>query len=170
MDDECVSEFVSQVKSDFKNSGKQMSECRQSLESWIEFVNPYQRLRRAADQLAKKLDALNIDQISEPSEVLSSSDQLTQQQTGQQWRDAGVRLHKAFGICFGIRAMLPVMAEAFVNLMLYVLSCLDDRVRTNVEQVISSMELGLHETDDRVGVLFADHLVDFRSGPPAESV
>ena len=282
-------EFASLIKADFKNYGKQMSECRQSLESWIEFVNPYQRLRRAVDQLVEELGKLKIDEIEELPEMLSSTDQLTQQEICKQWKDTGTRLHKAFGICFGIRAMLPVMAEAFVNLILYilmrpelkrdarlrenafkqhvdvrvkslhlnckgfkqpvdysnsvcgryhslvnerndllhgnvaieklrfndvyfagnvpvfkeyrsmwnrafeiqresvgldqvldelsivtdfieyVLSCLDDRLRPNVEQVISRLELGLHKMDDRVGVLFAEHLVDFRPGPPAGS-
>jgi len=45
------------------------------------------------------------------------------------------------------------------------MSCLDDRIRPNVEQVISRFELGLHGKDDRVGVLFAEHLVDFQPGP-----
>ena len=52
----------------------------------------------------------------------------------------------------------------------YVMSCLDDRQRPNVEQVISRFELGLHEKDDRVGVLFSEQLVDFRPGPASTPV
>ena len=44
----------------------------------------------------------------------------------------------------------------------YVLSCLSDPMRANVEQVFSKLELGYNVKDDRVGVLFADHFVDFR--------
>ena len=51
----------------------------------------------------------------------------------------------------------------------YVLSCLDDRRRTNVEQVICRFELGLNKKDDRVGVLFPEYMVDFRLGPDSIS-
>ena len=33
--------LITQIKSDFANYGKQMSEVRKALESWTEFVNPY---------------------------------------------------------------------------------------------------------------------------------
>ena len=47
----------------------------------------------------------------------------------------------------------------------YVLSCLSDPMRANVEQVLSKLELGYNVKDDRVGVLFPGHLVDFRLPP-----
>src|ERR1700675_2069273 len=41
-------EFVQQIKADFANYGAKMSQLRKArLEDWIEFANPYQRLRRA---------------------------------------------------------------------------------------------------------------------------
>lgn len=280
-------EFASIIKGDFLKYGKQMSDCPKSLESWVEFVNPYQRLRRSIDQLVKQLEAIKVHEIVEPPENLSSGNEFVLEDFSKQWNDASDRLSRAFGLCFGIRAMLPVMAEAFVNLVLYVLmrselksdgrlrenafkqhidvrikslhlncrgfkqavdysspacgqyhslvnerndllhgnivieklrfnevffsgkipvfkeyrsmwhrafdvqrnsvgldkvmdelrvvnnfidyvlSCLDDQMRPNLEHVISSMELGFHEVDDRIGILFAEHLVDFRPGPQA---
>ena len=44
----------------------------------------------------------------------------------------------------------------------YVLSCLDDRTRPALDQIISKRELGLLEKEMRVGVLFPNHLVDYR--------
>jgi hypothetical protein len=35
--------------------------------------------------------------------------------------DVATRYSKGLGLCFGIRSMLPVMAEAFVNLLLFAL-------------------------------------------------
>ena len=277
-----LDKFITLVKSDFKHHGKGMSECRNALEDWIEFINPYQRLRQSIDQLVKELSLLNIDDLNELPAALSFSDQDKQQEIISQWNDAGMRLSKAFGICFGIRSMLPVMAEAFINLILftlmhpdrkkderlkdnlfkqdidirvkslhlnccgfekavdfsnsvcrqynrlvserndllhgniainklkfndvyfvgripifkeyrsmwnrvfevqktsvgldnvmddiavvtdfidYVLSCLDDSIRPAVEQIVSSRELGLLEKEMRVGVLFPNHIADFR--------
>ena len=43
---------------------------------------------------------------------------------------------RATGLCFGVRSMLPVMAEAFVNILLYMLMKpalkKDDRLRENL--------------------------------------
>lgn len=277
--------FITRVKTDFQSHSKGMAKCRESLELWVEFINPYQRLRRAIDQLVEELASLKPHEIIEPSPPLSSSDRSDQQAIIGQWDNAANRLNKVFGICFGIRSMLPVLAEAFINLMLYilmrpelktdkrlrqnafkqnidvrvrslslncrgfkkavdfsdpicrrfhsmmnerndllhgniainklrfnetyflgkvpifkeyrsmwnrafeiqresvgldkvseeisivtefieyVLSCLDDQIRSDVEQVISSLKLGLNEKEDWVGVLFSEHLVDFRHGP-----
>ena len=282
IEDEDLDKFITLVKSDFKHHGEGMSKCRNALEDWIEFINPYQRLRQSIDQLVKELSLLNTSDINELPAVLSSSDQHKQQEIISQWNDAGIRLSKAFGICFGIRSMLPVMAEAFINLILftlmhpdrkkderlknnlfkqdidirvkslhlncygfekavdfsnsvcrqynrlvserndllhgniainklkfnevyfvgrvpifkeyrsmwnrvyevqkksvgldkvmdeiavvtdfidYVLSCLDDSIRPAVKQIMSSRELGLLEKEMRVGVLFPNHIVDFR--------
>lgn len=39
----------------------------------------------------------------------------------QRWSELVTKNSKGLGICFGIRSMLPVMAEAYVNLMMFVL-------------------------------------------------
>ena len=56
--------------------------------------------------------------------------------------------------------------DVVLGLIDYVLSCLSDPIRTNVEHVLSKLELGYNVKEDRVGVLFPDHLIDFRL-PPA---
>ncbi|MCY3927997.1 MAG: hypothetical protein OXG81_06970 [Acidobacteria bacterium] len=280
-----VEDLIGSLKADFPGHGPRMSECRKSLEHWIEFVSPFQRLYRSIRVLMKELAELKIDEIAEPTALLSTGDATTQKELAEEWREAGSRLSKAFGICFGIRSMLPTMAEAFVNLLLfslmqedlrsdqrmrermfrenidirirrlhrdcrgfsrqvdyshpacaalhslmnerndllhgnvalrklrfndlffagdvpvfkkyrsmwergfevqrravgldrvkdelevvetfvdYVLSCLTTPVRQSFEHVLSRHELGYNSREDRVGVLFPEHLVDFRSGP-----
>ena len=275
-----VDDLVVALKSDFANHGQGMSRCRKALESWVEFVSPYQRLRRSVEQLMEELEQLKPDEVHEPPALLDAPDPVTRESSIEQWTASARRLNKAFGICFGIRSMLPVMAEAFINLLLfclmkkemraderlrenafrqhidvrvrslhinchgfakavdyshpacarfhtlinerndllhgsisierlrfndlyfsgtapifksyrsmwnrafdvqrrsvglprvqdelnivlgfidYVLSCLSDPMRANVEQVFSKLELGYNVKDDRVGVLFPDHFVD----------
>lgn len=114
-------EFCKLIKMDFKNHGKEMSEIRQKLESWIEFVNPYRRLKMSVEKLLVELNELDVDNIEEPDFTTMSNPLMTHHDALDIWREAGSRLHKAFGICFGIRSMLPVMAEAFVNVILFIL-------------------------------------------------
>lgn len=278
-------DFVRRVKADFAAFGAEMAKCRKSLEHWVEFVNPYQRLRRSVSQLVEELRSLELDQVSEPSNVLDEKDRET---ATRKWDEATRKFNRGFGLCFGIRSMLPIMAEAFVNLIFYVLmrpdlkadsrlkdnafrqpidvrvkslslncsgfkqhvdysdpacgryhsvvnerndllhgnvnigklrfnevyfhgtvpvfkeyrsmwkrslgverqavgldkvneelaviddfiayvlSCLDDNVRPNIEYMLSRLELGLNTRDDRLGVLFSEQLVDSKAGPASD--
>ncbi|WP_134138441.1 hypothetical protein [Paraburkholderia sp. BL6665CI2N2] len=115
-------EFIRQVKSDFSRYGKEMAHIRKEhLEPWIEFVNPYQRLRRAVKQLIEELDKLNLNPASDALPSLLESEDLSA--GGDQWRDRAADYSKAIGLSFGIRAMVPVMAESFVNLLFSSLRC-----------------------------------------------
>ena len=278
-------DLITALKFDFVNHGRGMSEYRKSLEHWIEFVSPYQRLRRSVEQLMEQLAQLKPEEVSEPHTMLDSSDQAAQSLLQDEWNHAAKTLNRAFGICFGIRSMLPVMAESFINLILfclmrremrsderlrenafrqqidvrvkslhlncygfskavnyadpacprfhtlinerndllhgnisieklrfndlffsgtvpifksyrsmwgrtfevrrrsvglpqiqdefnvvlafidYVLSCLTTLTRSNFEQILGRFELGYNVKDDRVGVHFADHMIDFRVPP-----
>lgn len=113
-------ELVTQIKSDFRNYGKGMAHIRKEhLEPWVEFVNPYQRLARAVKQLIKELDELKLDPSSDTQSSLLESENL--QTASKQWDDKAADYSRAIGLSFGIRAMVPVMAESFVNLLLFIL-------------------------------------------------
>ncbi|KJS03389.1 MAG: hypothetical protein VR65_01680 [Desulfobulbaceae bacterium BRH_c16a] len=146
-DGDFLQELVKQIKADFSNHGKLMSEIRKSLEDWIEFVNPYQRLRAAIERLRTELDALQLRPEDEAVPDLTSSDQIPD----DRWGDIFAKYTKGLGLCFGIRSMLPVMAEAYVNLLLFVLMRpelkADERLRENtIRQPIDIRVKTLHMT------------------------
>lgn len=124
--------IVDQIQSDFTSCGKRMSEVRQSLELWTEFVNPYQRVRRSVDRLLHELESLELKVTPDEFEF-SVAD--ADEQMRNQWQETALRYSRAFGLCFGVRSMLPVAAEAFVNLLMYILMRPqlkhDDRLRDN---------------------------------------
>jgi hypothetical protein len=95
-----------------------MAKCRKALEQWTEFVNPYQRLRRSVQKLIDELRSLNLDDIQDIPNILDEEDR---EAAIQRWEEAASKCSRGFGLCFGVRSMLPMMAEAFVNLILYVL-------------------------------------------------
>ena len=114
-------EFARQVKADFASYGKEMAHLRKEhLEPWIEFVNPYQRLRRAVKQLIKELDELKLDPSSDALPSLLESENIDA--ATKQWRERAADYSRAIGLSFGIRAMVPVMAESFINLLLFILA------------------------------------------------
>lgn len=113
------SEFINQIKSHYAQFGSEMGKIRKTLERWVEFVNPYQRLRRAISSLMEEIKSMNLD--TEQDQVpdfpnLSSPDVFV-----AQWKVQSEKYSRAAGLCFGVRSMLPVMAESFINLLLYIL-------------------------------------------------
>jgi len=111
--------LIEQIKADFEKHGPKMAKIRKDLEHWTEFVNPYQRVRRSVERLLEELDALDLrpekDRL-EPFAAGTAPDEIA-----ARWGEVARRYSRGFGLCFGIRSMLPVMAEAFVNLVLFIL-------------------------------------------------
>lgn len=138
------SNLAAQIKSDFAAHGPKMGELRRSLEHWVEFVNPYQRLRRSVEKLREDLAELDLQ--PETQSVPDSSDLA---EFGARWKELSGRYSRGLGLCFGIRSMLPVMAEAYVNFLLFVLMRpdikADDRLRENtIRQPIDVRVRSLH--------------------------
>ena len=117
--------LVAQLRADFPNHRARMSEIRNSLERWTEFANPYYRIRRAVDLLLGELEDLSLDPQSQAVPDLHVDKDPTSFR--QKWEELGKRYMRGLGICFGIRSMIPVMAEAFVNLVLFALMKKDIR-------------------------------------------
>lgn len=114
-----IDDFISQIKSDIGNHGKKISELRKNLEKWTQFVNPYKRIESAVTQHFSKIDELSLDPIN---------DKVSQPTSEADWKTYGDRLSAvsekysyAVGLTFGLRSMLPVLAESFINLVLFIL-------------------------------------------------
>jgi hypothetical protein len=115
-----IQSLAKQIKADYANYREPMKHLRdEHLEEWIEFVNPYQRLRRAINRQIEELDGLKLNPKADSLPSLLTSDDY--EAASKQWHDRAKDYEKAVGISFGIRAMVPVMAESFVNLMLFLL-------------------------------------------------
>jgi len=125
--------LVQQLKKDFAAHGQAIGKVRKALEHWIEFVNPYKRLRRSVDQLVGELTALGLDASRDSLPDLA--DEKDPGSFQAKWKEHADKYSRAIGLCFGIRSMLPVMGEAFVNLLLYILMKpelkQDERLREN---------------------------------------
>lgn len=126
-------DLVLQFKAAFAGFGRDMGEVRKSLEHWVEFVNPYQRIRRSISQLMEDINRLDID--IERDRITDISHFANPEDYAQVWKERAERYSRAIGISFGIRSMLPVLAEAFVNLLMYILMKPDlrndERLREN---------------------------------------
>ncbi len=70
-------------------------------------------------RLMDDIDALDInvekDSLQNPSDLSSHED------LSEKWDELANRYNRAIGLSFGVRSMLPVLAESFVNLLMYIL-------------------------------------------------
>lgn len=110
-----IEDFINQIKSDFKNYGKEISNTKKSLEKWTEFVNPFSRIKSTIDQHFLKLAELELD-ISQDkiSNIFDLEDQ-------HKWTEVTNKYYFAVGLIYGLRSMLPVMAESFINFLIFIL-------------------------------------------------
>jgi len=58
---EALKALVLALRETFHVYGPGMGKVRKSLEHWIEFVNPYQRIRRSIESLTKELESIGIE-------------------------------------------------------------------------------------------------------------
>jgi hypothetical protein len=114
-----LGDFISQVKSDIGNYGKKISELRKELEKWTQFVNPYQRIASAINQHFSKLDGLSLDPKEDKVPQPTSEEEM--KIYGERWSAISEKYSFAVGLTFGLRSMLPILAESFVNLVLFIL-------------------------------------------------
>lgn len=140
-------ELARLIKADFSHYGKKMAVVRKSLENWIEFVNPYQRLRRAVEKMQVELSGLNLEPETQKISDVAGGEEFPK----KEWEDTLSGYSKGLGLCFAIRSMLPVMAEAYVNFVMFVLMRpelkTDERLRDNaIRQPIDVRVKTLHIT------------------------
>ncbi len=89
--------LLAQIKDDFKNYGRDMTEFRKKIEDWTEFVNPYARIKSSVECLLQELEELN---LQPEDEAIPSADSVAQVNV-QQWSEIAAKYSKGLGICFG---------------------------------------------------------------------
>jgi hypothetical protein len=99
--------FISQVKSDIGNYGKQISELCKNLEKWTQFVNPYLRIYSAVQQHMNKLKDLKLDPVKDKVPQPKTEDELNE--FGKRWQEVSDKYSYALGLAFGLRSMLPIL-------------------------------------------------------------
>jgi hypothetical protein len=121
---------------------------KEMLENWETFVNPYQNLDSSIRMLERELEELRVcpakDRFPDyefPSEAMKVGEIVTEIQK---------RYIRAFGISKSLQALTPVLAEAFLNLLLLLLMKKEIRenkrlkesaMRANIDIKVQSLSL-----------------------------
>jgi hypothetical protein len=123
------SALIDAVKADFSKHGKAMTAIRRELERWSLFINPFRRVANTVASLAAQLEAIELNEPPSRSMFMTRSEADTHNAARDRWtRDAFV----ASMLSTSIRMLAPVVAEAFVNFVLFALGRPDVRQDTRV--------------------------------------
>lgn len=142
-------QFINYIKRDFGNYGEKMSKFRQEcLEHWDIFVNPYHDIHSAIKQMLSDIDSLSIDPAKD--ELPNPSVASEYQSFGEAWSELMEKYNRAIGLSMGIRSLTPVLAESFINLVVYLLCredikankrLYDNFVRQNIDVKVQSLHI-----------------------------
>src|SRR5690606_20773735 len=120
-------DFIAQLKADFSEHGKGMKAVRLRLEKWRHFVNPYRRIEAVVDRQLQELESLDLDLDRDRKPQPQDTEDM--QRFADAWRATSDKYTRALGIAFGVRGMIPVLAESFVNFILF--TCAKREIRQN---------------------------------------
>lgn len=152
-------DLVAQIKSDYRSFGPKMAAIRAKLEHWTEFVNPYWRLTRAISSLRAELATLD---LSSPFET-GYNTPTTAVEQHETWEKVAAAQSRAFGLCFGIRSMLPVWAEAFINLLIFTHARTDIKSDARLMESLYRQQIDLRVRALHINCVGFEHAVDYKS-------
>jgi hypothetical protein len=113
-------QFINYIKTDINKYGKKMSDFRKNvLEHWDIFTNPYHDINTAIKQLVRDLNELKLN--PEEESLANPSDFSEYDNFVEKWNALISRYHRGIGLALGIKSLTPVLAESFVNLLIYLL-------------------------------------------------
>jgi hypothetical protein len=153
--------FIGQIKSDIGNYGKKISELRKELEKWTQFVNPYKRIESALNLHFEKLDGLNLNPLLDKVPQATSEEEW--KNFGERWSAVSEKYSYAVGLTFGLRSMLPVLAESFVNLILFILCRPDIKSNERLFQNTIRQPIDVRVQSLHVNCVGFDSSVDYTS-------
>ena len=140
------SRLIDAIKADYRNYGRAMSQIRKDLERWHLFINPYKRLRDVLERSREDLKSLEVDSVDlpetpvTPQELRNVANAISNEQG---------RFDEALRLGVLIRMLAPVLGEAFVNFVLFLLAKPDIKADERLYQDVIRREIdirikGLH--------------------------
>jgi hypothetical protein len=116
--------LIAAIKQDFARFGQQMKEVRQSLTRWSLFINPFRRVQMTVSHFAARLRSFEIKEPGPSAMAMTQVEAEAYDEAFAMWMGA-TQYASVAGTT--VRMLTPVVAEAFVNFVLFVLAKSDIR-------------------------------------------
>lgn len=115
--DEDWKRLILAIKADFGRVGREKGEFQKTLEKWFVFPNKYAAV---AERCAEKHAAI-LDHIGELENAAPSSKDVRRKKISPALQNASKRAEQLYGNCLELRLLMPVMAEAYINMPILML-------------------------------------------------
>jgi len=116
--DRPLEDFVAAIASDLAAYDKSINEIKAKLEKWLMFANPFHRLQLALEGMLSRAGEL-LETTKHPPKQPTTAEE--SKAFGKLFQPIANASYEAFGLCRSVRMLLPVVAETFVNFLIYVL-------------------------------------------------
>ncbi len=130
--------LTSTIKQDFVRVGSEMRQIRQSLTRWSLFINPFRRVQMTASRFAARLRSIELKEPGPSAMTLTQAEAETYDAEFTLWAGA-TQYSSVAGTA--LRMLAPVVAEAFINFVLFVLSKPAVRIDTRLFDSIVRQEV-----------------------------
>lgn len=139
--------FVESIQKLIKSEAKRISDEKQELENWSLFINTYKRLRILVDEFYQKLTSISLKE-PEPLKLITTKENWEAYQKDLIAYTRNVIEARNIGTT--LRMVIPVLAESFVNLIIFILAkeqikndprLYDDLLRKNIDIRVKSLPL-----------------------------
>jgi hypothetical protein len=112
-------DFNNLLNDEIKKYDKQIEVFKNQLEEWITFLNPYKHLKHSANRLL--IRAYELDKALDkcPKHPVNEKELRV---FIESYPKNAENADELSGLCLSIRMMAPVIAESFINLLIFILS------------------------------------------------
>src|SRR6266487_25270 len=116
--DRPLEDLVAAITADRRNYDKPLNEIKAKLERWLMLANPFHRLQLALEGMLSRAGQL-LETTKHPPKQPETAEE--SEAFGELFQPIANASYEAFGLCRSVRMLLPVLAETFVNFLIYVL-------------------------------------------------
>lgn len=111
--------LILRITEDYKNYRKEMSKIKKSFEKWYIFINPYNRIKRIIDKYLERLNKLSIENIPLPGRPRTEKEI---KEYGDKFKHILGLYRETAAIGISLQFLTPVLGEAFINLLIFILA------------------------------------------------
>ncbi|QDT72409.1 hypothetical protein [Lacipirellula limnantheis] len=142
-------EFESRLQQEFERYREPINTVKSLLEHWVLFVNPYRRLNMMVEILRRRITSTEL--VAPPSHITEAESTHEMILALSRARETFVeQMFKSQVDCLSLRMIAPVMAESFVNMLIFLLArpeikqdkrLYDNAIRSQIDVRVKSLSI-----------------------------
>lgn len=136
---ECTeNDFSNLLKDQIAKHAEQIAHFKSQLEEWVTFLNPYKHLKSSADRLLARASELDSALDKSPKHPANETELRA---FVEAYPKNAENADELSGLCLSIKMMAPVIAESFINLLIFILT--KPEIKNDDKRMDKFLKLGI---------------------------